>query len=229
MKLICYNIFIRNKILFPKENQKKRIRRIAKEMKRLKPDVVCFQELFSYRDLADKVMKKAGYKHHTGNYRVGLRINGGIRTYSRHKIKKEKFNMFKVAHGEDDFATKGIMLTKIIVDNVSYNIVNIHLQSGRKAEKMVAKFKQIEQLGKFISKLNGNIILCGDFNLDFLTQRDLHNNLTAIVGLDYIPTSNMELVEHKLLDHIFTNMDMELSSQIIKMPHSDHNPLVLEF
>lgn len=185
--ILTYNFFGRPNIFF-KDGQGTRSELIASAIKQfetnnqVKFDVIFFQEVFNdYKigifgvknkdviyDRITNDLGKLGFKYFTDRVKHKVcPLNGGAFIISRHKILDTQLIYFRDSDPaiENAMASKGICYAKIRKGNQIFNLINLHLDSFD--EK--ARFKQMQITKLFIReyKITDNIIIGGDYNIDF--------------------------------------------------------------
>ena len=152
------------------------------------PDVICLQEVFDtgiFFILNTRLLNE-GYNCYQPK-RLNNYFNSGLVVFSKTKLHDCTYEKFVDTCGEDKYCDKGfITLTTKIQDN-TFTIINTHLNADaffstyEKCEE--TRLHQMSQLQKNIScKSKNDIILCGDFNIDFtsITGKKIYNKIKGI-------------------------------------------------
>lgn len=197
LKIMNYNV--RNFDLYNWSNNQVARQTMMDIVKNENPDIICFQEFFSDEgkklDNIQYIKKELGYKYYyfTRELVKSDTRQWGIATFSKYPILSKK-NILKQEHPSayGNYPYKGIV-TEILYNEDTFNIVNVHLQSvflddkdyetlkkitdGEKVDvednmsiirKILVAYKrratQIENLFVELATLNKNTIICGDFN-----------------------------------------------------------------
>lgn len=218
-----------------------------------KPDLVCLQEVNDLEDdpgakrfatLAD-IKTKAGfndaYMSPTYSFQFMERQLGfgnailsrspftSAETVFTHGEYKQRFDKTK-----DYSNSRNLQHVTIEVQGQTLHILNHHgYHRGTDKSGDAETLKSIQVIVDLISKLDGPIIVCGDFNLSpgskslGLLNNKLRN-LSIENGLKRTYTDLSAV--HEVCDYIFVNdqvkvQHFEMSETLI----SDHKPLVLEF
>lgn len=152
-------------------------------------------------------------------------IDSGLLIASKYNILSSKFYPFYIHSSTDSLAEKGFLHCVIDTSKIMIHIINTHLQSSYTDEWPYTglhsreRIRQLLKLYNFVSKLNGNIIICGDFNLSTPKENYMFSKLFK----------NFNIIQNKY-DAILTNMDMnEYKKHIHKVRNwSDHEPISSE-
>ena len=142
-------------------------------------DVLCLQETFSKRlrkPLIDSLSRHYySYSDYTCNKTIfGPLVKdcyGGLMTWSKFPIIKEKFYPFSRVEGmnfEEKIGGKGFLISTIITDDRLLHIVNTHLYSGMDEKSESIRYHQVQEIKNILSLneyLTSPVILAGDFNI----------------------------------------------------------------
>jgi hypothetical protein len=190
--------------------------------------VVNLQEIFDkklVKQLSQAVKNNNYYYSYNGkraNRFFGL--NSGLMTISNYPIDEYNFKKYRNSHGEDSFANKGILSTKIM----GYWFVNTHMQNdnvliGMKNSAINAHFNQIKQFGNYFNNLRGSVLYGGDFNVNI-------DKLAKTVSIEHYWSPNGTTVKGYTPDLTFANF--KIKNCIIKTEDypelSDHKMVILE-
>lgn len=88
-------------------------------------------------------------------------------------------------------------------------------------------------LDGFLSKFqNSNLLICGDFNLNTVADNDFITRYKSIIlsnGFNIVNTSFTRLSQtNTLIDHIITNINLEISVHTFPFKISDHNAIICQ-
>ncbi len=120
-----------------KENKKRALLlgTTIKNMGKLQPDVIAFQEAFDKRRVNSylyKVIKDrypyAYFDDRAGSYLGG--VNSGLVIFSKYPIKRKMIKDYECWAGVEALARKGIMGVELDVDGCPFYLFNTHLQAG---------------------------------------------------------------------------------------------------
>jgi len=211
MKILSYNIACMPRILNLFGKPCDRIEQINKYIYKQRPDIVCLQEVFSAATVKS-IKEYFGHKYFIYSYNdTYIRLDSGLLIASKYPIIKQKVYIFKYSYGEDRFSHKGALVVDIIINNKRYSIVNTHLNAdpifGYKNKANTIRQKQIKQISSIIKHKRrnniNNIILCGDFNIDFDDMDVIQPILDIYKYNVFNPTKIVTFSEEKVqLDYI---------------------------
>lgn len=137
---------------------------------------------------------KSKYNPQTDKKRL---IGSGLTALSAHQILQTAFEPFDETSGSDAGANKGVLFTRIMLDNgVEVDVYLTHLQAGRGEKKEAIRLSQISEIQGFVREHSPDderpVILMGDMNMKEFEneERTLHtvtyNTLVDTDGvLDY--------------------------------------------
>ncbi|PIZ43650.1 hypothetical protein CO181_00490 [candidate division WWE3 bacterium CG_4_9_14_3_um_filter_43_9] len=157
-----------------------RMKTIPLEVAKLAPDIVCFQEVWltKIKEILVSEMRPFGY-HYYAALEVGVKIKGGLLTFSKYGIRDLAFTKFinkSSFWGDrlmDSTFYKGFLDSRIIIGKEEISVINLHL-SANYSDEFVRQnhyFQQVEEqvsmLIPYVEKISRNVpvILTGDFNL----------------------------------------------------------------
>jgi len=192
--------------------------KIFELINKIQPDIVCFQEVQSYAYNFLYSLLEKDYPYSCYNPELGLL------TISKIYLQPEESVLFP----KNTFTTCCGIRTGIIhtfVPEINKHIVNVHLPLRKHENDSV-----LNQLKDCINSLNGEIILMGDFNVDY---PDLFNVLNTL-NIRKSPIRKItftHLVNYQLdyMFYITKNDSMPLEYQVIKYVESDHYPIFYSF
>ena len=149
------------------ENYLERQNLIFSEIEKLKPDIMCFQEVWKEEDenQAEKIANLTGYQF---VYEKSFDLDGvafGNAIISKYPIKNHSVNYMSA---EPEFDEKRLLLhAQILYNEINLDVMCTHL--NYKYEHQHVREDQVKFILEYISKLKKNtfpVILCGDFNAD---------------------------------------------------------------
>jgi len=192
--------------------------KIFELINKIKPDIICFQEVQSYAYNFLYSLLERDYPYSCYNPELGLFTISKMYSETEESVFFPK-NTFTTCCG----IRTGIMYT--FIPKINKYIVNVHLPL-RKVENDTV----LNQLKDCINSLNGEIILLGDFNVDY---PDLFNVLNTL-GIRKSPFRKItftHLVNYQLdyMFYITKNDRMPLEYQVIQSSESDHYPIFYSF
>ena len=159
-RILSYNIFMRPPGISSDKLGDLKNERIQVIQDYILPqyDIICFQEMFSLLSSRRKNLIKAaremGYLYSSLPPEQPccslFFVNSGLLTLSRHRIVTTDFVPFKNCSGSDSFAFKGIMYSRIMIDDSTpLNLFNVHLQAhyhGRDHKNIRSRLNQISEM-----------------------------------------------------------------------------------
>ena len=158
------------------KHRSERIATIAEEVKRLNPDVLCFQEVYLEGNKADLIGRlKESWPHY--HYFASAMLGSGLLTMSRYPITEAVFHRFRMGgkperlnHG-DYFVGKGIGLCRIAFEGKTLDVYNIHPHAQYEVdnndnEYAVYNEASLYEAVRFVNANSGDkpLVFCGDFN-----------------------------------------------------------------
>jgi endonuclease/exonuclease/phosphatase family metal-dependent hydrolase len=217
------------------------------------PDIVCMQEVNDLKGRSgynlfaslDEIKEGASFDHDfmspTYSYRYMEReLSYGNAILSKFPISSRKTIFTHGAYKQnfditqDDGNVRNLQVATVDTAAGALNIVNhhgYHIHGSKAGTPETLKAMQL--IADTISKLDGPVIVCGDFNLapdsqslailnDQLTNLSITNNLTR--------TYSQLSIVNEVCDYIFVNdqvkvHDFQMSEELV----SDHQALILEF
>lgn len=150
-----------------------RIDKIADFLIKTDADVICLQEVFDSGLIIILKTKLSDYNYYSQRRGKNF-FDSGLVIFCKNKIIQKKYEKFVDSCGEDRFCDKGYQLITIKINNKLFTIINTHLNADAvfssydHCEKI--RMKQVDQLLISVgNKIKHDILLCGDFNIDFTT------------------------------------------------------------
>lgn len=133
------------------------------------------------------------------------------------------------------FHAKNVQYIKISLGSKLITIINFHgLWNGNGKTDTEDRLNQSKKIKRFIDSIDGEKILCGDFNLrpDTESIKILQNGMIDLVmkyGVESTRTSLYKKPE-KFADYILTSPGIIANKfEVLKDEVSDHSPLFLDF
>ena len=218
MKILSWNVALTTCLLrlFSGiyKSRKLSSQKIFELINKIKPDIVCFQEVQSYAyNFLYSILEK-DYPYSCYNPELGLL------TISKMYLQPEESVLFP----KDTFTTCCGIRTGIIhtfIPKINKYIVNIHLPLRKHENDSI-----LNQLKNCLNSLNGEIILLGDFNVDYPDLFNLLNTLS--IRKSPIPKITFTHLVNYQLDYMFYNKNNEcvpLKYKVIRNLESDHYPI----
>ncbi len=127
---------------------------ILKEIHRVKPDILCLQEVFE-SELAERIKFETELQHVHAFHEVGLVILGRL------PFDCVMFDKYKAKSPLEDYS-RGYLSAQQTSNGQKFWVGNTHL--SWKAEDAESRTKQILELLDVVQSLNAPCILTGDFN-----------------------------------------------------------------
>ena len=149
------------------DNYLERQEAIFSEIKNLKPDIMCLQEVWEEEDesQAEKIADLLGYKFVYGKSFDFDGVAFGNAIVSKYPIKDYSVNYMAA---EPEYDEKRLLLhAQILYKEMNLDVMCTHL--NYKYEHQHVREDQVKYILEYISKLKKNkfpVILCGDFNAD---------------------------------------------------------------
>jgi endonuclease/exonuclease/phosphatase family metal-dependent hydrolase len=222
MKILSWNVALTtcslrlfSRICRPRKTSSQKIFEL---INKIKPDILCFQEVQSYAYNFLYSLLKKDYPHSCYNPELGLLIVSKMYLQSEESVLFPK-NTFTTCCG----IRTGIIHT--FVPKINKYIVNVHLPLRKHENDSI-----LNQLKDCINSLNREIILLGDFNVDY---PDLFNVLNTLnVKKSPIRKITFTHLVNYQLDYMFyitKNERIPLEYQVIQNFESDHYPIIYSF
>jgi endonuclease/exonuclease/phosphatase family metal-dependent hydrolase len=171
-----------------------RIKRLAMELNRLAPTVVCLQEIQQNAYLPLLKRGLTGYPNQA-YFRNPLAPKGGLFSTSTCPVTRSDFYPFPnqgraLSIGFADWAlNKGVLVINLVVDEHKFVIMNTHLQANYRGDWRASNSQtkiQVDQVNYLIKLVQAQpndawVILCGDFN--FPHQSPAYQEMIAKSGM----------------------------------------------
>lgn len=225
---------------------------IAKQIKKLNPDVICAQELIQNSlptagfDTAQKIAQLVGYNYYyeqscTWDNKNDKTAQGNAIFSKYHLLNTQSYFLKAYQHNPFDASAEGRIYIEVTlkVDSKKITIGTTHLSYSPKFVITKNRKKEVDNLVKIVQKHKSSYILTGDFNStpDSYTVKSISKYLKN-AGPDFNektwttkPFNYHNFIETNLdwrLDYIFTTPDIKVvSSKIVKTKYSDHLPILI--
>ncbi|KKU11146.1 MAG: hypothetical protein UX14_C0002G0010 [Parcubacteria group bacterium GW2011_GWF1_45_5] len=178
-----------------------RLKKLTEELLRLKPDIICLQEIIKAKTARriQKLLQPYGYRTFIQPKRIFN--HGGLVCAVKLPVIKHEFTPFKNqgVHVSLQLAEriikKGYQCVKLQTDTFPVTVFNTHVASifRKKSKKQLqTRFVHVRQLLDAIVKTKGNIISTGDYNFTPHDQEhrfmEKAGGLTDPLEITYFPT-----------------------------------------
>lgn len=223
------------------------LRRIARLLERLQPDIVALQEIdecsrwagnFDHLDYLRSFVALPHAIYGINNQRTGLlNLSYGNAFLSRHPITASETVVF----GRSRVGEKGFLFAEFAVGGVRVPVVNLHLHYASRQQR----FRQMDRLLAFLREQERaargrpgiSPIVCGDFNNPGSSRGDATSSLLSHLFDfdDYIlhPQRGRSFpspLPSRLLDFVFLPPGCrDVESEVVKSMLSDHRPVRVDF
>ena len=189
MNITTFNIACIPKYVNLLDNEKKRLHYIKKLLKKLNPDIILLQEVFSNysRDILKIFFKKNNYNIILSP-NTYLYLNGGLLIASKYKIIESDYYSYKNYFGEDSLSYKGILYAQIIKNNKVINIFNTHTNNTVPIFTVMChpNILQEQQLNEFIDYVYFIKNKNDNYKINYdKTNNYMEDNISYILGGDF--------------------------------------------
>lgn len=249
VKLVCYNIeycegmkghwyeYLKFwRVFFPPKGLDKKI---IKELKKIKPDILALVEVDkgSFRSKKNRVLFFKEKLNMTSFVKkVKYPINGWLKLMHYIPILNKQTNAilskYKFSNVKYHYLSNGVKRVAIEVTiNCPKKVTLLlgHLACGYKTRK-----KQLEELAEIISSIKNPVIFMGDFNT-FKGKKELKNLMKKTGLKDKAKLDRPHLTfpswhPMKRLDYVLVSPEIKVKKyKVLKYKFSDHMPLFIEF
>ncbi|MEX0932499.1 MAG: endonuclease/exonuclease/phosphatase family protein [Candidatus Pacearchaeota archaeon] len=189
------------------------------------------------QDISETLSEHVGYfrPHFGDNYGLMMFVRKGLEVVAEGEIFVYKEKGY-VPDGDIGNHARNIQYVTLLIDDKPVTIINFHgLWNGKGKTDTEDRLNQSKNIIKFINSLNGECILCGDFNLLPTTKSiELFEgsgliNLIREYDIKSTRTSHYEKPE-KHADYIFISKNVKVKKfEVLPDEVSDHAPILLEF
>ncbi len=224
-------------------------------------DIFCLQEIWSapyeeYNGSAaggipinhDQIMVEGMQKisnlliEHTGFFRPHFLDNYGLMMFVRkdyNVISEGEIFVYKekghIPEGDIGNHARNIQFVTVQIDHKLITIINFHgLWNGKGKTDTEDRIKQSQNIIAFIQSIEGEVVLCGDFNLlpDTESIRIFENTgLINLIKTNEIKSTRTSYYskQEKYADYIFTSPNLLVKDfKVLPDEVSDHSPLYIE-
>lgn len=196
LNVMTYNLMLLDGAYFPGLKQDERARWIADAVNATDPglDVIAAQELLdgSARDIFRDTLAYYGYTYTSKVPDDAVRVNGGVRIFSRWPIELTEsvaFNDCQIGSA-DCLAAKGVSYARINKLGRRYHVFTTHLQADEHGNNYFdARKKQIQQMNLWAinrgTAQNEPIIYTGDLNVDMESTPSQYAEMLQTAGATF--------------------------------------------
>jgi endonuclease/exonuclease/phosphatase family metal-dependent hydrolase len=220
MNILDYNVFC--PVLGAAPNRHERLEKIIAASNDF--DVIFLQEVFHLslfgwrlfgqgRWLIDR-MKSVRFEYYAQDRAPFWGQDSGLLIFSRRPIKNVSFIRYNAWSGMEMWTFKGALSCEID----GQRFVNTHLQ----ANGPVARVKQLKELEKFLGPDKDDVVIVGDFNLDF---HDPEDRTIMFDNLSLLDTSLIDFNVAEQLDYvlIWNKQNYQITDlRVVDLQCSDH-------
>ena len=191
LKVLSWNIYMLPANSFRFSSPIKRSKKIVEVLLQKDYDIVCFQELCHKRAekiISEGLREKFPFQLSTSDKTGFIHVNSGLWIFSKYPIIKINELVFNDCLDFDCMMRKGALLVELSFFGNKIQLINTHLQSGRKGDRDKIRLLQTEQIYSDFKLSSNNLIqlLCGDFNTSSELQKNqMLSILKAIDGKLY--------------------------------------------
>lgn len=220
MEILDYNVFC--PVLGAGPNRLDRLQKIIDASRAY--DIVFLQEVFHLSFLGIRFlgqgqwlidrMKKVGFEYVAQDKAPVWGQDSGLLIFSRHPMQNIQYIRYECWSGMEVWTSKGALSCEI--GGVRY--VNTHLQS-RGPEARIGQLKELE---RFLGEDQEDVVVVGDFNLDYNLTGDRE---VLFDNLSQLDTSLIDFNIHEQLDYIllWKKNQFEIKNlRVIDLECSDH-------
>lgn len=215
-------------------------------------DIFCLQEVYSnakgkeliYTDAILDIYEdiKKALPDYKGYYRPHLKDYYGLALFVKKNIDTIKEGEYYVHKHEGyvptdhvGFHAKNIQYINVLSNQKNITVLNFHgLWNGKGKTDTEDRLEQSRKIKEFIDSVDGEKILCGDFNLrpDTESIKILQKDMVDLIREYKIESTRTSLYikPEKFADYIFTSPGIIINKfEVLKDEVSDHSPLFLDF
>lgn len=225
---------------------------IKKLINREQPDIVCFQEAirveggsgFVFDELSE-IQKDTNFEHCYFSPSFGWKLmrreaQSGLATMSKLPFTHTDNAFTRLEYITDfdildtDYNVRSLQHVTVECDGKQLHILNHHghhVPHHKDGDEET--MRQCQMIVDYIEKLEGQIVLCGDFNLKPESESlELINDKLVNHAKDRgVLTTRTPLTQKtEVCDYIFTSKEIEVQDfQVLEDIASDHKALIIEF
>lgn len=240
MKLITLNTWggrVHKKLLkFLEENQEVDIfclQEIYNGAKTEKMDPEFLQDAFNlYSDIKDTLLNHIGYfrPHIEDWYGLAIFVKKGV------QIKKEgDISIYDIEYTGTGNHPRNLHYIEFENDGKKITVANVHgLWNGKGKTDTAERILQSQEIKSFMDSVDGEKVLCGDFNLlpDTESVKILEDGMKNLIKEYAVESTRTSLYKkpEKYADYILTSSNLSiLDFKVLPDEVSDHSALYLEF
>ncbi|MAZ56353.1 hypothetical protein CL653_01005 [bacterium] len=226
--------------------------KIKEVINREQPDIVCFQEAIKVEggsgfvfDELSEIQEDTGFEHCYFSASFGWKLmkreaQSGLATMSKLPFSHTDNAFTRLEYITDfdildtDYNVRSLQHVTVDYDGKQVHVLNHHghhVPNHKDGDEET--MRQCQMIVDYLDKLDGQIVLCGDFNLkpDSKSLGLINAKLLNHAKERGVLTTRTPLT-HKteVCDYIFTSSDIEVKDfQVLDDIASDHKALTLEF
>ncbi|EGR27641.1 hypothetical protein IMG5_192450 [Ichthyophthirius multifiliis] len=246
LKLLTYNLFLRPPLIknniddFKNERTKFFLNNIFDF------EIICLQEVFAFlNQRKEKIIENAikqGFLYHAKSPQPSFfsfqLVDGGLLTLSKFPIVKKIFLPYKYGILSDNLSMKGVLYTKIQINDTHLHLFNTHLQASyvgneqNVKQTVITRIDQLQQMKQFINKTLENnqqfqnelILICGDFNVNARNHTFPINYLDSYIELkNEIQKKTKIFFLNMIAQLLFYRISFKKKSQIVSKKNLELN------
>ncbi len=226
---------------------------LFKQLESINPDIACMQEIVDYNKWvigiigsSNSIQKALGCDYSYMSPLITMEVSGspmkfGNAIYSKLPLEDMSTNYTRGQYTENydsdtmsDYNIRAFQHAVTTVDGKPLHLINHHghhIDAHKNGDEETAR--QVQMIADYVARLEGAVIVCGDFNLspDSASIQILNTSLRNL-SVEYgLTTTRSKLTSKKeVCDYIFVNNritvdDFSMCEEII----SDHNCLIVDF
>jgi endonuclease/exonuclease/phosphatase family metal-dependent hydrolase len=193
---------------------------IIKFLSLSKADIICLQEVNESAKVGFQVsslQQKLGMYLHFGANVIKTGMNYGLVNYSKYPIIDQNHTFLSSSREQ-----RGMLHSVVNVNGKDLNVINVHLGLDKEERR-----KQMNEIIKYVSKLEKPYVLVGDFNQSYLdVDKNYFKDVAKELKQDHILTHITTL---NRIDYILTSDDVEIVSYDVLFENmSDHYPIIVK-
>lgn len=214
-------------------------KKMAKALRKLNPDVVAFAEVggknFVEGDYFSFIKKELGMTYHVKRVKYDLR--GKLNVLRKIPLLNQQSNAImskrELSKIETIYLHEGMKRTVIKIEvnfGKKITLLLVHLALGKETRK-----KQLDELAGIVKKIKTPVVLAGDFNTfggeeeigDLLEETGLKHRFKLHGGRIFTYPAHHP---RRRLDYVLTSKEIKVEKyEVLKMPFSDHLPVMVDF